>query len=300
PGYPQAVVFPAEVVGAAHQVHPRLQPLLLVQQRPPAPHQPRQAGPEGRVEPLDVGRVDPRARTRPPQHRLDRLQAAPHHPAHGRGQAPAAVALDDLPDEQPRFDHQPGPAADPLDLVAEAAQPGADVAGQAIDAPQNRQALQATAHHHDQGGDEAEVAVAAEDAAQPQARGHRQGQRQPEFAADHLDPQLVGLDVLGIDAGLLDVEVVEALGVLAGLLLPGGDRAFVQAEGGDDGLKGTAVGEQGQDQGGQFQGLVEAVERGVAGGGEGLAAGGAAEAFFLLGVNADVAVSDHAPVQAVE
>src|SRR5262249_53421086 len=153
-----------------------------------------------------------------------------------------AVALDHLPDQQSRLDHQPGPAAPPLNFVAEDAQEGGDVTGQAIDAHEDRQAVQATADDLHQGGDEALVAVAAEDTAQPQACRYGQRQRQPQLAADHLDPQFVGLDVLGIDPALLDVELVEALAVLAGLVLPGGDGPFVQAKGGDDGLQRAAVG----------------------------------------------------------
>jgi hypothetical protein len=47
--------------------------------------------------------------------------------------------------------------------------------------------------------------------------------------ADHPDPQLVGLDVLGGDLPLLDTQVVEALGVLADTVLPFGDGAFIEA-----------------------------------------------------------------------
>src|SRR5262249_42693645 len=163
--------------------------------------------PERRVESLDVGRVDPRAGPRPPQHVPDRLDIATHHPPRHPRHPPPAVALDHLPDQQSRLDHQPGPAAPPLNFVAEDAQEGGDVTGQAIDAHEDRQAVQATADDLHQGGDEALVAVAAEDTAQPQACRYGQRQRQPQLAADHLDPQLVGLDVLGIDPALLDVEL---------------------------------------------------------------------------------------------
>jgi hypothetical protein len=84
--------------------------------------------------------------------------------------------------------------------------------------------------------------------------------------------------VRDIDATRLDVQFVEALAVPAGALLPAGNRALVEAVGGDDGLAGAAVAEQGQDDGDQVEGLVQAVVRGILGGGEGLLARGAAEA----------------------
>jgi hypothetical protein len=108
------------------------------------------------------------------------------------------------------------------------------------------------------------------------------------------------LDVLHIDAALLDLQLVEALAVPAGALPPVGDGALVEAVGGDDGLAGTAVAEQGQSEGDPVKGLVQAVVRGVRGGGEGLATGGATEAVLLAGGDADVAQTGLAPVQAVE
>ena len=122
----------------------------------------------------------------------------------------------------------------------------------------------------------------------------------PITTADHLGVQLVGLDVLGIDLALLDVEFMEALGVLAGPLFPVGDGALVQAVGRDDRLARAAVAEQGQDEGDEVEGLVPAVVRGVPGCGEGLPAGGAAEAPFLVGVDADVALAGQPPMQARE
>jgi hypothetical protein len=50
----------------------------------------------------------------------------------------------------------------------------------------------------------------------------------------------------------------------------------------------------------QCDGLVEAVVGGVAGGGEGLAAGGTAIALLAAGVGPDVAEATFPPVQAIE
>jgi hypothetical protein len=107
--------------------------------------------------------------------------------------------------------------------------------------------------------------------------------RGTKAAAQRLDPQPVGLGVLDVHAALPDVEFVEALAVLAGAPPPVGGGALVEAVGGDHGLARAAVSEQGQDGGNQVERLVPAVGGGVARGGEGLAAGGAAAAAPLAG-----------------
>ncbi len=54
---------------------------------------------------------------------------------------------------------------------------------------------------------------------------------------------------------------MHALTVLAGSLLPGSDGAFIEAEGRDDGLERTAIGEQ-SDHPGEDLGIgLEAIER---------------------------------------
>src|SRR5688572_8108467 len=91
---------------------------------------------------------------------------------------------------------------------------------------------------------------------------------------------------------------VDGGAVLAGLAPPVGDGPLVEAEGGNDGRQGAAVSERGDDA--QEQGLVvaEAIEGCALGGGEGLAAGQAAEAALLAGVGLDVALVCDAPARA--
>jgi hypothetical protein len=99
--------------------------------------------------------------------------------------------------------------------LAEALGEGRDVAGQAIDAHQQGQATGTAANHAHHSGDQRPVAAVADGAAQPQPGGHGQSHRHPQLAAEHLDPQLVGSDEPEVDATLLDVQLVEALAVLA-------------------------------------------------------------------------------------
>jgi hypothetical protein len=95
------------------------------------------------------------------------------------------------------------------------------------------------------------------------------------------------LDVLQVDHGGVKEVVMNGLGMGPRLVLPGGDRALVQAEGGDDGLGRAAVGQQGDDANEQDGVLVQSVEGRARGGGEGLAAGGAAVASLGVGVDLD-------------
>ena len=145
----------------------------------------------------------------------------------------------------------------------------------------------------------AEVAACTDDAAQPESRrdGHRHGH--PEPPGDRLDVQLVGLDMAQFDLPLKDPMVVELPGVAAGPVAPVGDGRFVEAEGGDDRLDRAAVAEQSDHEGHQVGGLLEPVGRGVAGGGEGPAAGQASVTAVFPAMDADVAEAELAPCGAV-
>src|SRR6185295_11975106 len=74
---PKTAMLGAEVIHAAHQVHPRLQRLDPVGQAPSPTHQAGQAAAERGIEPLDVRRVDLLARPGPLPHPLDPPEAPP-------------------------------------------------------------------------------------------------------------------------------------------------------------------------------------------------------------------------------
>jgi hypothetical protein len=63
---------------------------------------------------------------------------------------------------------------------------------------------------------------------------------------------------------MTEEAVVNSVSMACGLVLPIGARAFVQAEGGDDGLGGAAVGQQSDDADEHGGVLVQAVEGGAA------------------------------------
>src|SRR5512135_1495992 len=85
----------------------------------------------------------------------------------------------------------------------------------------------------------------------------------------------------------------------AGSVPPGGDGPLVEPEGRDERWQGAAVTEQGQHEGHQVGGLLEAIERRAAGLGESASAGSAAVAPLLLAVHADVAEAELPPGGAV-
>src|SRR4051794_5682249 len=105
--------------------------------------------------------------------------------------------------------------------------------------------------------------------------------------------------MLEIDLPLLHDVRVDALTMLARLLLPGGDGPLVESEGGDDGLRRAAVGEQGQHRGDHVVNGPLPVVGGPSGRGEGAATGGALVASIGTAMDLEVALTDHAPCGAV-
>ena len=131
------------------------------------------------------------------------------------------------------------------DRLAKHAQRNGDIAGQAIYAHQDRQAAATGTDHLHQRRDQDSSALGTDDAPQPQPRGDCQRHGQPHAAADQLDSQFIGLDVLQVHTTLLDHVLMHPLAVLARACQSRGYSALIDAEGGDDGLGRTAVAQQG-------------------------------------------------------
>src|SRR5215217_6215363 len=124
---------------------------------------------------------------------------------------------------------------------------------------------------------------------QPASDLHRGGQ--PVDPADRLDPDLVGLHLqkhhlLGLDEVLMYPPALQA-----GFLLPAGDGALIEVEGGDDGLHRTAVSKQRHHREYQPLRLVYSVEGSTPALGEGPPATLAAITALLLAVDHDVTLS---------
>jgi hypothetical protein len=111
--------------------------------------------------------------------------------------------------------------------------------------------------------------------------------------------QLVGLDMAQLDLPPEDPMLMGLLVMAAGPVAPIGDGPLIEAEGGDDGLDGAAVAKECDHEGDQIGGFLEPVERGIASGGEGAAAGGASITSVLAAMDMDVAEAELAPSGAV-
>ena len=141
--------------------------------------------------------------------------------------------------------------------------------------------------------------MGADDPSQPEPRRHGHRHRHPDPAANHLHPELVGLDVPEVGPTLQDQVLVDLLAVLTRPGLPSRHRALVEAEGGNYRLDRTAVAEQREHDSRDVQPCTQAVEGRALGCREGLATGPALIAPFLLAEHPDVALPDPSSVRAV-
>jgi len=287
----EAVVWPAEVVGAADQIHPRGQRVGLVGDGSTPPHQRGERAAKGRVEALDVRGVDAVAGGRRRQHGRDRGRR-PLHDARLHTDDPSLdVLLDHLAQQEAGGQHQPWAAAPPcVDWGAEHPPEGRDVAGQAIDAHEQVEPAGTGADLGHQAGDQDQIPLRADRAAQPQPGGHGQGQRHPHPLAHQLHPQLVGLHVLQVELPLLHQVGVDRPAVRPGSREPGRHGTFIEPEGRDNRLRWTAMAQQGQHERHLVGRAAQPVEGRARRGREGPPARVADIALLRLAMHADVAL----------
>jgi hypothetical protein len=90
-----------------------------------------------------------------------------------------------------------------------------------------------------------------------------------------------------LDLSPLDQMLMDLLAMVPRLRLPPGDGAFIQTEGGHDGLQRAAVTEQRDHQDHQITRSMEPIEGSACGGGEGPTAAGAPIAVLPAAVDPD-------------
>ena len=95
--------------------------------------------------------------------------------------------------------------------------------------------------------------------------------------------------MLQVDLALFNEVFMHLLRVAPGPLLPVGHGALIEAEGGDNRLRRTAMHEQGQHQRDPIHRCAQAVEGGALGRSEGLATDFAVVALLLLAEDPNVA-----------
>ena len=165
---------PAEVIRTANQPHRSAQARFGVGHGSPPTHQGRQRRAQGGGQPLDVRGLDPGAAAGGGQHRRDGGFGPPHDPVFEARHTPLHIPLDHLAQEQPGLLHQAGPsAAAGADRMPEHPREGCDIAGQPIHTDQDGQATAIGPNQLDQRGEQDQVAMGADGAAQPQPRWAR-------------------------------------------------------------------------------------------------------------------------------
>ena len=289
--HPQTLMLRAEVVNYADQIHSRFQRSIHFSQCPTAPHQAGQALPERRIEPLDEGRVDDTCSLRLGNHSLDVARLAFYDAPLNAADSPLLILLYDLRDEQAR----PGSQARTAHLpgrhrLTKNRANGADIALQAVGAKQQarRQGRCASANLLNQCGDQGAITTARDYAAEPQSGADHDGQGDPDDAALLLDSQFIHLHLAEVTRGG-DALLMHGPAMQAGTLLPVGDGTLIERESRNDGLRRTAVRQQGDDLGEAFIRVAQAVKGRAFGGGKGLAANRTFEAALFLRMNRDVA-----------
>jgi len=278
-----------KVVDRTDQPHAGLQSPCRAAQSPRVTCQARQALAKRPVEPLDVGCVDDTLTRRGGAGLLDLVGSPVYNTALDLDNAASVVAFDHLGDQQSSPDPQRlATASTRRDLVAERFAGGTHVRTQAIGTDEQTPSPRTAAHALHQASDQEQIAAVAHLAAEPQPCGHLDRHGHPDDGALELDPQFIGLH-LPESPRRLDQVLVHSVAVPAGPIEPVGDRAFVEAEGGDDGLDGAAVGEQRDDKRDSLSRGAQAVKGRTAALGEGLATLPAEETTLFLGMHADVA-----------
>jgi len=299
---PQTLMFPAEVIDDTHQIHARFQRLTRLGQRATAPYQAGQALPKRRVEPLDEGRVDDALTLAVGNQSLDVASLALHQAALDAADSALLILFNCLRDE----DARPSPQARSSALssrhrLAKDQTDGVDIALQAIGAKQQtqRQGTGTSADLRHQRGDQSVIAAMGNRAAQPQAGADHYRKGHPDDAALLFDPQFVHLHLPQVTRGGNQL-FMHGLAMPTGALLPISDGALVERESGNDGLRWTAVRQQGDNLRETLIGVAQAVKGRAFRGGEGLMADRAFEAPFFLRMNGDVALLHTASSRASE
>jgi len=240
-------VDPAEGVGAPHPVHPGGEDGVGVSDRPSGA---RQGGPgtaKGRGKAFNLRRGDVRPAVGRGQDDADRLARAVDDPSAHPHDVALGVRFDDLGDQQALLGNQTGASPAPgVDRCPKDPRERPHVAGQPLDADLNRPGRGAGTDFLRHGGDQVEVAVGPDYAAQPQTGGNGQRQRQPDFLPDQLHPEFIGLAMLDIHVPLSNEVRLDRLALLTRARWPIGHRTLIDPKGRHDGVERTAMADQDQ------------------------------------------------------
>ena len=180
----------AKVLPGAYHKHPLVQDQGVTCQRPAPPCSRREAFPEGRVQPLNVRRIDHPISLRPASQRLHTCRRAIDKATFGLDHTPSLGALDPLGDRAMAPRTQPGPSTHArMYRIAKGRANRLEVRAQPIGTDQQRTVRGTAADPPEQPSDQGQVALFADLAAQPQACLDHHRQRPPYDAVLLLDRQ---------------------------------------------------------------------------------------------------------------
>src|SRR6266699_402554 len=288
-GVDQTRMRGAEIIDRTDEIHAMLQRQRAARQRTPSACQRCQPLTKRRVQPLDVRGIDHAFPLRPASERLDACRRTIDNAAFGLDHPPPLVALDDLGDQNMTPRTKSGPSALPRGHgIAKGFPNGPDVRHQAISTDQQGTPCRTALHPRNQPPDQGQVPLLADLTTQPQARLDHHGQPHPHDAALFLHTDLIGLHLPQV-TGLFDQVLLHGLPLSPGAGPPIGDGAFIESERRHHGLHGTALGEQGHDEGHGLCRGAQAIECRAFRGAERLVALRAEEALVLARVDTNVA-----------
>src|SRR5882724_2639741 len=291
----------AEVVDGADQIHPVVQGDGAASQGPAPAGEGRQALAEGSIKPFNVGGVDHAgAALRAAPELLDLSRPASENTALDTHDAAVGVMLDDLRN----LEGFPVPPARPTRLacrkrITKGFPEGTGVGPKSIRAEQQRGTSGTPTDPRQEGPHQPQVPLLTDLPGQPQPLAYTHRQRHPANFALLLNADLIGLH-LAQRLGLFDQVFLHGLGLPPCPCKPRRHRPLIKAKGDHDGLQGTAMRQEGEDQADGLHRRTQAVEDRPFPSREGGVALLADQALLLARVNANVALPGLASSWAVK
>jgi len=285
----ETLVRRAKVLDRAHQEHARVQRPGLACQRPAPTRQRREAFPERRVQPLDIGGVADAVALRAPSERLATGGRAVDNAAVGLDDTAPLVALHPVGDQDVAPWQQPwSSACARAHGIATGRAHRSAGSTQPIRTAQHRTGCGAAADALDQPPDQGHVARRPALAAPPQAGLHHHGHGHPDKTALLLDAQRVGLH-LSEGPWLRDQILVHGLVLPPRARPPIRSRACVASKRRHHRLHGTPMGKQRHDEAHRLRRGAQAVKHRALGGAACLRARVADAPLVLLCMDTDIA-----------
>ena len=274
-----------EVVHTAGPEQRRFQLVACARWRSRPSHQGWHPRAQGRIQSLDIRRIDPaQLDLRLLHQHFGPRQTPMRQPARDAEEPPADPALYHLHDVQilPHNQRRTSALAGRLSLAKDL-QDHAHVCREAIDGEQDWAVwLCSRSNLRDDRLDQRGITVPTDRAPEPPARKDTHRGRNPDRPSLGFGVQLIGLDLAEIDLTITDQLLLHLAGMPASLGLPIGDGTLIETKGKHDGWDGTTATQQRQHDAHEPERMLETEQRCAAGLGKGFVTGMADEAAFFV------------------